>query len=86
MDLPDESCKHLDKCGELGKISDSCFQVNESKEQILTRMRSKANQDNPLRRDPSDEAILARLDLIDNELARIRTCLESLLTSRDKQP
>jgi hypothetical protein len=83
MDLPDDACKHIDKCGELGKISDSCFQVNESKEQILKRMRSRI--DDPSRRDPSDEQVLARLDLIDNELARIRTCLESLLTSRDKQ-
>jgi hypothetical protein len=83
MDLPDDACKHIDKCGELGKISDSCFQVNEAKEQILKRMRSRI--DEPSRRDPSDEQVLARLDLIDNELARIRTCLESLLASRDKQ-
>jgi hypothetical protein len=83
MDLPDNACKHIDKCGELGKISDSCFQVNESKEQILARMRSRT--DDPSRRDPSDEQVLARLDIIDNELVRIRTCLESLLTSRDKQ-
>jgi hypothetical protein len=83
MDLPDGACKHLDKCGELGKISDSCFQVSESKEQILARMRSKT--DDPSRCGPSDEQALARLDLIDNELARIRTCLESLLASRDKQ-
>jgi hypothetical protein len=80
--LPDHACKHIDKCGELGKISDSCFQVNESKEQILARMRSINNNSVD---DPSKEQILARLDLIDNELARIRTCLESLLTSRDKQ-
>jgi hypothetical protein len=48
MNPPDDACKHLDKCGELGKISDSCFQVNESKEQILARMRSRNND--PLRR------------------------------------
>jgi hypothetical protein len=83
MDLPDNACKHIDKCGELEKISDSCFQVNESKEQILARMRSRT--DDPSRRDPSDEQVLARLDIIDNELVRIRTCLESLLTGRDKQ-
>ena len=85
MEQPDDACKHITECGELGKIGDSCFQVNESTAQILKRMRAYVDPENPYRGDPSIKSVLARLDLIENDLAKIRTCLESLLTRRSKE-
>jgi hypothetical protein len=81
----DTECAYIKLCEDTGKISDSCFEANESCRQILKRIERCKDPDNIFHDNPSTEAVLNRLDLIENDVKRIQTCIESLLTMLAKK-
>jgi hypothetical protein len=76
----DTECAYLQLCADAGKIGDHCFAVNDSCEAVLKRIELCKDTEDPLRDNPSPQATLNRLDLIENEVKRIQLCVESILT------
>lgn len=84
MTKPDEICEHIDECGELGKISDACFEAHKNTTKILKQARAYKDPDPLVEGEPTLESLMVRLDLIEKDVTRIKTCVESLIYSRSK--
>ena len=82
----EDACEYIKGCGKKGKICDSCFQVHETTKEILERVQAVKRIEESIKATPLPLSTKERLELIENHLNRIDSCVESIMTMLGKMP